>query len=181
MIAPLVVVAGTGVDWRLARGAYSSWGGHRVGLPGRGLGSLEGTYRHLEERLVRFYNEHGHFVIAGHSQGALHAIRFALDHPTFLNHAVAVAGPFLGPRVIGPAPLPCVAGMTPGSPFLTDLQDRSRTLGATTFIAGKNDKLVSVASAFGLDVPWARKLVVNRGHVTLMGAPEVVRVIRSVQ
>lgn len=98
---PLAVLPGTGVGAFGSGVAYRHWVSSprdRIfPLPGRGLASLDQTYLEVERQLLRWGFETGkRFAIAGHSQGAYHAVRFALNHPSMVLAVVAVGGPFGG-------------------------------------------------------------------------------------
>lgn len=206
MVAPLVVIAGTGVGERAARIAYQRWlqpSPARVfTLPGRGLGRIEDTYAELEVQLVDWLGwKRVPAVVVGHSQGCIHALRFAVDHPRLVEHVVSVAGPLAGTTAAqAPAVLPIVEALQPGSNDLHRLQfmARNRLTRPVTLIAGHHDALVRPRrSAFELPVPWARKIYlapelppelpadvewVNSrwcGHTSMMWSPEVTGLIQE--
>lgn len=98
---PLAVLPGTGVGAFGASVAYAHWMSERndrlFPLPGRGLQPLDRTYAQLERELLWWGIDSGRkFAIAGHSQGAYHAVRFALNHPEMVMGVVGVGGPFGG-------------------------------------------------------------------------------------
>lgn len=97
---PLAVIPGTGVGPVVAS-MYRPWmstrGDRIFPLPGRGLDALNRTYEHLEDQLLGWFREtRKRFVLAGHSQGAYHSVRFALCHPNMVAGVVGVGGPFGG-------------------------------------------------------------------------------------
>jgi pimeloyl-ACP methyl ester carboxylesterase len=168
------VVAGTGVGPRMAKLAYSGWGGRAFALKNGGLGRLEDTYEDLAARLLRWSRDE-RFVIMGHSQGALHAARFATDFPHLAYAVVGVAGPYLGaPACMGPKLVPCAIDMAPRSDWLYGLRCAASAYeGAVTLVAGTRDALVPVPSALGLSTSGASILELDRGHTSLLTAPEL--------
>lgn len=179
-MTPSVAIAGTGVGWRTARVAYTLWGARTLGLPGRGLGALEGTYRELETRLLR-WTVLDPVSLAGHSQGALHAFRFALDHPSRVTNLVLVAGPFLGAHMAkGPLALGVAGELGTQSRWLRQLRERAhRVQCPVTLVAGANDLLVTEDSAHGLPLPSARRVTLDHGHLSLMGSPVIKRLLQN--
>lgn len=176
-MAPVAVLAGTSVGRRLADAIYTLWNGKVFALPGRGLGQIEGTYRQLEERLVRWVDRQGEpIVLAGHSQGALHAVRFAVDHPDLVARTVAVGGPFKGSG-LAVLKTGCVAGMASDSLWLERLRVRTLGMQNLTLVAGSKDLLVEVGSAHGIWSPHAVKLTVDCGHIGLLIAPQVLALL----
>src|SRR5690348_6737765 len=69
---------------------------HVVNYPLYGTKSLEANYRVAEKHLLELYRRHGKLRLAGWSQGAVHALRFTLEHPEMVERLVPIAGPMGG-------------------------------------------------------------------------------------
>lgn len=162
-----VVVSGTMVGPQVAHLSYRAWGGKMAWIPTHGTARLEGTFRRLEPHLLKMTDRYGPVELVGHSQGALHAMRFAIEHPDRVERMVGVAGPYLGtPWSSGPPVVGCVKDMAPGSKFLQGLRDGASSYdGEVILIGGTRDRLVPLPSAHGID---GRKITVDHSHTSLM-------------
>jgi hypothetical protein len=113
---------------------------HLVVAPQGGTGSLENGYIAVCRQLLAI-SKHGRINIIGHSQGAVHAVRFAAEHPDRVAVCISVGGPHAGSwlaallvRVFGQLPQPlggvanrllaCLPDMAPDSPFLQGIRTK---------------------------------------------------------
>lgn len=99
---PVFVITGTGVPGQLAANVayFSFWiSGNAavIRLPGWGLGDLDASYALIEEVLTNRIDPLGApALVAGHSQGGYHALRFALEHPEYVHTAMRISTPLIG-------------------------------------------------------------------------------------
>ncbi|HSX14684.1 MAG TPA: alpha/beta fold hydrolase [Candidatus Saccharimonadales bacterium] len=172
-LAPLATICGTGVikGW-VANTAYLV---HRLegdarpfAIPEFGMGSMPLTNQTLSDDLANWIEPLGPVVKMGHSQGAIHAFMYALDHPSDVCGVVSLCGPLGGTKWVRfiPAPLawvfdrtlPAINQMHPESEVIQNLRQRIATEWdpeiPVRLIAGASDGLVwPHSSALDLEFP----------------------------
>lgn len=110
-------------------------------------------------------------VIVGHSQGALAALRYAVDHPQQVVHVVAVGTPWHGSvsarrvagwvRRTGLELTPALADMAADSPFLRTLHaDLPAIADRVTNVYSTHELFISPYTAAHIDVPGVRNVLI---------------------
>lgn len=100
---------------------------------------LNRSQTHIADDISKGLAAHGRLpdcplVLVGHSQGALAALRYAIDHPDQVKHVFSIGCPWHGSvsagfwanrvaRVTGRNFVPALRDMSPNSPFLTNLHN----------------------------------------------------------
>lgn len=173
-----LVIAGTFATQRVSDFYYASLRPTKVfALPNGGWGRLHRTYEAIRPVLLEWAAQQEQpIVLVGHSQGAIHAIAFAIEHPELVDSVIGIAGPFDGAN--GPAIttdlrrsvkriIPVALDFQKGAPYLMDLQQRA-TLSTVSIslVAGATDRLVSRESAHAIDP--ADKVIHEGGHTTVL-------------
>jgi len=96
--------------------------------------SMSASQRHIRSDIARELRTRGRardspIVLAGHSQGGLAVLRYALDHPGQVKHVFTIGAPWQGSVTAGRLSslvrgrLPAIRDMSRGSPFLSSLHD----------------------------------------------------------
>lgn len=96
--------------------------------------SMSASQKHIREDIARELRARGRardspIVLAGHSQGGLAVLRYALDHPQQVKHAFTIGAPWQGSvsarrlSSVLRGGLPALRDMSRDSPFLTRLHD----------------------------------------------------------
>ena len=125
-------------------------------------------------------------VLVGHSQGALAALRYAIDHQDQVLHTISVGVPWRGSlsaarvsRVFGWTRLnltPALSDMAEGSPFLADLHhDLPKIADRVTNIYSTHELFIRPYVAAHIDVPGVENLLIaseSEYHKHLQGFPE---------
>lgn len=185
---PLLVLAGTFAPQRVSNVYYASLYPTRViALPGGGSDRLHKTYASIQASIYEWALQQDEgIVLAGHSQGAIHALSFALDHPHLVHEVVGIAGPFDGAN--GPAittrirshvkrVIPVGVDFQRGSSYLLALQERATTSSVSiTLVAGSADMLVTQESAHAINP--ADKVVHEGGHTTVLHQRDTKHLLR---
>jgi len=111
-------------------------------------------------------------VIVGHSQGAIASLRYAVDHPHQVLHAISVGAPWQGslsarrvsrlfrwsPRDITPA----LSDMAEGSPFLAQLHDDLPMIAdRVTNIYSTHELFISPYTAAHIDIPGVTNYLIS--------------------
>lgn len=137
---------------------------------------LHRSQRHLAEDIRRglqaqVRDPDSPIVIAGHSQGALAAMRYAVDHPDQVLHVFSVGAPWHGsrsaarvarllrwsPRNLAPA----LNDMAAGSPFLNDLhRDLPTIADRVTNIYSTHEIVIAPYTAAHIDVPGVSNILI---------------------
>lgn len=110
-------------------------------------------------------------VIAGHSQGALAAMRYAIDHPDQVQHVFSVGAPWHGSRSAArvarllrwsPRDLtPALTDMAAGSRFLVDLhRDLPAIADRVTNIYSTHELVIAPYTAAHIDVPGVSNILI---------------------
>lgn len=121
-------------------------------------------------------------VMVGHSQGAVAALRYAVDHPQQVLHVVAVGTPWHGSvsartvsgwvRRTGIEVAPALADMAAESPFLRALHDDLPAIAdRVTNVYSTHELFISPYTAAHIDVPGVRNVLIAtedevRRHLT---------------
>lgn len=188
----VLVLAGTFAPQSAANVYYGSLRADRVvALPGGGRGRLHATYTSLAPLISSWIEQQDEpVVLVGHSQGAIHAVQFAVDNPDMVDSVVGIAGPFSGansPNIptyverhlswLAPVGL----DLRGGAALLVSLQRRvaAQVVPNLTLVAGNKDLLVSVESAHAL-VP-AETLLLDAGHSSVVQRWEVRHLLRELR
>lgn len=110
-------------------------------------------------------------VLVGHSQGALAAMRYAIDHPEQVQHVFSVGAPWHGsrsaarvsrllrflPRDVAPA----LTDMAEGSEFLQDLHaDLPAIADRVTNIYSTHEIVIAPYTAAHIDVPGVSNILI---------------------
>lgn len=94
--------------------------------------SMEASQEHIRQDIVKELRTRGRardspIVLAGHSQGGLAVLRYAIDHPLQVRHVFSIGAPWRGSvsagrlsRLVG-GRLHAIRDMSEGSPFLRAL------------------------------------------------------------
>lgn len=188
---PLIVLGGTFASQRVANRYYASlYPTEVLALPGGGRDRLRTTYATIREAVANrseTYDEP--VVLAGHSQGAIHAVMFAIDNPHLVKSVVGIAGPFGGAN----SPLipynlegsvhkiiPVGMDFRQGSEYLSELKERAKTSEVpTALVAAASDVLVTKQSAHAIDP--ATKFVFSGGHTTVLLQRSTKRLLKELR
>lgn len=188
---PLLVLAGTFAPQRVSDMYYDTlYPSKVIALPGGGRDRLHRTYSTIVGTIQDWALQQDEpVVLAGHSQGAIHALSFALDHPHLVHEVVGIAGPFDGARspsiAQGMRPhvkriLPVGLDFQSGSSYLCVLQARARnSVVPVTLVAGKSDALVSVQSAHAISP--STKVTHSGGHTTVLHQRSTKHLLRELR
>lgn len=188
---PLLVLAGTFAPQRVSNRYYNPlYPTAVIALPGGGRDRLHRTYSIIRPAIKRWIlQQDGPVVLTGHSQGAIHALSFALEHPHLVSDVVGIAGPFDGANSPFLAPnlephirriLPVGVDFRTGSSYLEELRDRAKESEVpTTLIAGSSDALVTPQSAHAVDP--ADKVLFAGGHTTVLHQRDTKRLLRGLR
>jgi pimeloyl-ACP methyl ester carboxylesterase len=110
-----------------AYAVMAKWGlepGQVIGYPLLGLRGLDSNYAAAESQLDAQAETGQKIQLAGWSQGALHALPYALRHPHVVERLALIAGPFGGSLAASPlAFIPAIRGMRTGSGACRRLRD----------------------------------------------------------
>jgi hypothetical protein len=124
---------------------------HVITIPGCGLLAIDQAAELVTAEIAKWVPAGTPIVLGGHSQGALIAAHYALDHPEVVR-VVALNAPFDGTcrAYLGYPLMASMRDMAPGSAYLTRLNARLPE------IAGR---LATVAFADDMLVPWQSSYV----------------------
>lgn len=124
---------------------------HVITIPGSGLLAIDEATVLVAAEIAKLVPAGTPIVLGGHSQGALIAAQYALDHPE-VTRVVALNAPFDGTcrAYLGYALMASMRDMVPGSAYLMRLNARLSEIA---------DRLATVAFADDLLVPWQSSYV----------------------
>lgn len=125
-------------------------------------------------------------VLVGHSQGALAALRYAIDHSDQVRHTVSVGAPWQGSGTAGLVNrtvsltrlnlTPALSDMSPSSPFLTALHDDlPKIADRVTNIYSTHEIFIRPYIGAHIDVPGVENLLIATEaeyHKHLRGFPD---------
>jgi pimeloyl-ACP methyl ester carboxylesterase len=191
-VRPLLVLAGTFAPQRISDRYYGALYPTKVlALPGGGRDRLHRTYAVFKSTVQRWILEQDEAVVlVGHSQGAIHALTFALDHPHLVSDVVGIAGPYEGassPFLAAPNLeqhigrfLPVGLDFQTKSSYLRELRERAKESEVPlTLVAGRSDGLVTQRSAHAVDP--ADKVIFSGGHTTVLHQRDTKRLLRRLR
>jgi pimeloyl-ACP methyl ester carboxylesterase len=117
-----------------------------------GLGDLEGNYRYVEAQLLKLVASGATIRLSGWSQGALHALRYTLNHPEHVDRLTLIGAPFGGSSAAHFFQfLPAIGDMTPGSAVClrlkAELAKRAKFLPETHVFIALRDGLIEPHAA----------------------------------
>lgn len=93
-----------------------------VSIPGRGLLDINESQAEIAAQIDRYVPAGAPLILSGHSQGALHAVKYALDHPNVVR-VVSWSGPHHGTHTARLFPLfSATRQMSPGSSFMREYE-----------------------------------------------------------
>ena len=152
---------------------------------------LERSQEHLQRDIAAGLQAQGRdpdapIVLVGHSQGALAALRYALDHSDQVLHTVSVGAPWHGSvtaglvsRTVGLSRInltPGLSDMAIGSPFLTALHDDlPKIADRVTNIYSTHEWFIRPYIGAHIDVPGVENLLIateDEYHKHLRGFPD---------
>lgn len=153
--------------------------------------TLERSQEHLHRDIAAGLKAQGRdpeapVVLVGHSQGALAALRYAIDHSDQVLHTVSVGAPWHGSvtagvvsRAVGLSRInltPALSDMAVGSPFLTALHDDlPKIADRVTNIYSTHELFIRPYIGAHIDVPGVENLLIATEaeyHKHLQGFPD---------
>lgn len=152
---------------------------------------LERSQEHLDRDIKAGLERQGRdpespIVLVGHSQGALAALRYAIDHSDQVRHTVSVGAPWQGSGTAGLVNrtvsltrlnlTPALSDMAAGSPFLTALHDDlPKIADRVTNIYSTHEIFIRPYIGAHIDVPGVENLLIateDEYHKHLRGFPD---------
>jgi pimeloyl-ACP methyl ester carboxylesterase len=153
---------------------------------------MERSQEHLHDDIQQGLARQGRppdapVVLVGHSQGALAALRYAIDHQDQVLHTVSVGVPWRGSlsaarvsrlfRWTGRNLTPALSDMAEGSPFLADLHRDLPQIGdRVTNIYSTHELFIRPYVAAHIDTPGVENLLIaseDEYRMHLRGFPEL--------